>query len=314
MAEGHRMTAADLVDKLLASEHADGLGDRVAWLVAELMEAEVGGLTGAGLGERARSPPGPAQRLPGSPLGHPGWRARAGDPEAAPGQLLPVVPGAAPAPPSRPWSPSSSRRTSTAAPPARSTGWSSSWACKGCARTRGRGGAVAWMSRSRGSVSGRCRAPIPICGWTPRWSGSVSRAGAPQGASDRRRRAPDRPARGGRSGRRGGRDRGVLARLPAVAAGPRAGWMQLVISDAHTGLHTAIATVFGGRWQRGTVQFLRDMLGHVHRAQPPLVSGVIRQIFTAASAAEARQRLGQVADQLRPQGRQGRPLARGCPG
>jgi transposase-like protein len=53
MAEGHRMTAADLVDKLLASEHADVLRDSVAWLVAELMEAEVGGLTGAGLGERA---------------------------------------------------------------------------------------------------------------------------------------------------------------------------------------------------------------------------------------------------------------------
>ena len=53
MVEGHRMTAADLVDKLLASEHADVLRDSVAWLVAELMEAEVGGLTGGGLGERA---------------------------------------------------------------------------------------------------------------------------------------------------------------------------------------------------------------------------------------------------------------------
>ena len=53
MAEGHRMTAADLVDKLLASEHADVLRDSVAWLVAELMEAEVAALTGAGLGERA---------------------------------------------------------------------------------------------------------------------------------------------------------------------------------------------------------------------------------------------------------------------
>jgi putative transposase len=53
MAEGHRMTAADLVDKLLASEHADVLRDSVAWLVAELMEAEVGELIGAGLGERA---------------------------------------------------------------------------------------------------------------------------------------------------------------------------------------------------------------------------------------------------------------------
>jgi transposase-like protein len=76
--------------------------------------------------------------------------------------------------------------------------------------------------------------------------------------------------------------------------------VQLVISDAHTGLKTAIAKVFGCPWQRCTVHFLRDMLGHVTRAQQPLVSGAIRQIFTAASAAEARDRLGQVADQLRP--------------
>ena len=62
----------------------------------------------------------------------------------------------------------------------------------------------------------------------------------------------------------------------------------------------AIAKVLGCRWQRCTVHFLRDMLGHVARAQQPLVSGAIRGIFTAASAAEARERLGQVADQLRP--------------
>jgi putative transposase len=76
--------------------------------------------------------------------------------------------------------------------------------------------------------------------------------------------------------------------------------VQLVISDAHTGLHTAISKVFGCPWQRCTVQFLSDMLGHVPRAQQPLVSGAIRQIFTAASATKARQRLGQIADQLRP--------------
>ena len=53
MAEGHRMTAAELVDKLMASEHADVLGDSVAWLVEELMNVEVTALTGAELGERA---------------------------------------------------------------------------------------------------------------------------------------------------------------------------------------------------------------------------------------------------------------------
>jgi hypothetical protein len=52
MAEGHRMTAAELVDKLMGDEHADVLRDSVAWLVAQLMEAEVGALTGAELGER----------------------------------------------------------------------------------------------------------------------------------------------------------------------------------------------------------------------------------------------------------------------
>jgi putative transposase len=76
--------------------------------------------------------------------------------------------------------------------------------------------------------------------------------------------------------------------------------VQLVISDAHTGLETAIGKVFGCPWQRCTVPFLRDMLGHVSRSQQPLVSGAIRQIFTAASTAEAQQRLAQVADQLRP--------------
>jgi putative transposase len=64
--------------------------------------------------------------------------------------------------------------------------------------------------------------------------------------------------------------------------------VQLVISDAHTGLKTAIGKVFGCRWQRCTVHFLRDMLGHVARIQQPLVSGAIRGIFTAGSAVEAR--------------------------
>ena len=44
MAEGPRMTAAQLTDKLLASQHADVLRESVAWMVAELMEAEVAAL------------------------------------------------------------------------------------------------------------------------------------------------------------------------------------------------------------------------------------------------------------------------------
>jgi transposase-like protein len=62
--------------------------------------------------------------------------------------------------------------------------------------------------------------------------------------------------------------------------------------DAHAGLKAAIAQVLGC-----PVHFLRDLLGHVSRTQQPLVSGGIGGIFTATSAAQARQRLDQVVDQ-----------------
>src|SRR4051812_31864148 len=53
MAEDRRMTAAQVVDKLMSSEHADVVRESVAWVVAELMEAEVAGQIGAELGEIA---------------------------------------------------------------------------------------------------------------------------------------------------------------------------------------------------------------------------------------------------------------------
>jgi putative transposase len=53
MAEGHRMTAAQLADKLLGDEHADVLRESVAWMARELMEADVSARIGAELGERS---------------------------------------------------------------------------------------------------------------------------------------------------------------------------------------------------------------------------------------------------------------------
>ena len=47
MAEERRMTAAQVVDKLMSSEHADVVRESVAWVVTELMEAEVAGQIGA---------------------------------------------------------------------------------------------------------------------------------------------------------------------------------------------------------------------------------------------------------------------------
>jgi putative transposase len=53
MAEDGRMTAAEVVDKLMSNEHADVIRESVRFMVAELMDAEVAALVGAEYGERA---------------------------------------------------------------------------------------------------------------------------------------------------------------------------------------------------------------------------------------------------------------------
>jgi putative transposase len=74
--------------------------------------------------------------------------------------------------------------------------------------------------------------------------------------------------------------------------------VQLCVSDAHEGLKGAIAKVLGCPWQRCTVHFLRDMLGHCGKAQQPMIAAAIRQIFAAESGEEARERLAGVATAL----------------
>src|SRR5215212_83431 len=74
--------------------------------------------------------------------------------------------------------------------------------------------------------------------------------------------------------------------------------VQLAISDAHPGLKAALAQVLGTPWQRCTVHFLRDLRGHVRRDQHDALGAIIRQIFTAADADEARQRLRDAVGQL----------------
>jgi putative transposase len=74
--------------------------------------------------------------------------------------------------------------------------------------------------------------------------------------------------------------------------------IRLCVSDAHQGLRNAIARVLGCRWQRCTVHFLRDMLGHVGRAQQPMIATAIRQIFNPDTGEEARERLAEVVERL----------------
>lgn len=72
----------------------------------------------------------------------------------------------------------------------------------------------------------------------------------------------------------------------------------LCVSDDHIGLRNAIARVFGCRWQRCSVHFLRNMLGHCKKDHRPLVAAALRQIFAVESGEVARQRLGEVTAKL----------------
>jgi putative transposase len=74
--------------------------------------------------------------------------------------------------------------------------------------------------------------------------------------------------------------------------------VQLAISDAHPGLKAAIAKVLGAPWQRCTVHFLRDCLGHARKDQHGLLAALIRPIFNAGSGEDARDRLSAAVARL----------------
>jgi putative transposase len=74
--------------------------------------------------------------------------------------------------------------------------------------------------------------------------------------------------------------------------------VQLVVSDAHEGLKQAIARLLRCPWQRCTVHFLRDCLGHARRDQHGLLGALIRPIFQAESGDQARDRLSEAVAHL----------------
>jgi len=300
MADRPRMNAAQLVDKLLASDHADVLRDSIAWLVAELMDAEVARLTGAELGERA-----PDRRTTQRNGYRPRtWDTRVGQLELAipklrqgsyfPGFLEPR------------------RRAEQALVAVVQEAYVNGISTRKVDRLVAQ---LGLQGMSKDQVSRLCRGldaqvrsfrERPLEGTYPYlWlDAKVERVREPGGV---RHKALVIAYGVHHSGRR------EVIGLDVGEAETESFWreflrglrargldgVRLCVSDAHAGLKQAIAQVLGCGWQRCTVHFLRDMLGHVARAQQPLVSGAIRGIFTAASAAEAQQRLAQVADQLR---------------
>ena len=74
--------------------------------------------------------------------------------------------------------------------------------------------------------------------------------------------------------------------------------VRLCVSDEHLGLKAAIARVLACPWQRCTVHFVRDMLRHCRPAQRGMVSAALREIFNADSHEHAKARCGEVLERL----------------
>jgi putative transposase len=75
--------------------------------------------------------------------------------------------------------------------------------------------------------------------------------------------------------------------------------VQLVISDAHTGLTQAIGAVMAGAgWQRCRVHFLRNVLARVPKASAEMVAAAVRTIFAQPTGAEVIEQLDKVSAML----------------
>ena len=150
------------------------------------------------------------------------------------------------------------------------------------------------MSRWMRFGSGRSRAATPTCGWTRRWrrSGTAAELSA-YGVHE--------------SGYREviGLDVGECETeafwrsfLRSLVERGLSG-VQLVVSDAHAGLKKAIGQVLGCPWQRCSVHFLREALGHSRREQQPMLAALLRAIVNADSAEQARELTGEALERLR---------------
>jgi putative transposase len=75
--------------------------------------------------------------------------------------------------------------------------------------------------------------------------------------------------------------------------------VKLVISDAHEGLKAAAAKVLNSTWQRCRVHFTRNALAHVGVKQRPMVAAAIRTAFEQETPEDAHAEWRLVADRLR---------------
>jgi putative transposase len=78
--------------------------------------------------------------------------------------------------------------------------------------------------------------------------------------------------------------------------------VQLVISDSHQGLKSAVAAVLNGAsWQRCRVHFLRNLQALVAKHAQAMVSATVRTVFAQPDAASAQEQWRRVSTSLRVQ-------------
>jgi transposase-like protein len=77
--------------------------------------------------------------------------------------------------------------------------------------------------------------------------------------------------------------------------------VQLVISDAHEGLKTAVSRIFAGAsWQRCRVHFVRNALAHIPKGDKAMVAAAVRTIFAQPGREAAGLQLRYVAETIEP--------------
>lgn len=290
MADPHNLSTDELVRKVLTDDHADLVREAVSFLCHQIMEAEVSAQIGAGLGERA-----PGERA----TQRNGYRERRWDTRA--GSLELFIPKIR----SGSYLPSflePRTRAEQALVSVVMESYVNGVSTRKVERVVEQLG-IANLSKS--AVSRMCAAldeqvlafrERPLEGRYPYlWlDAKVEKVRDPDGRV--RRKALVVAYAVHEQGYRevialdvGATESGAFWRefLRSLVARGLTG-VELVVSDQHEGLKAAIGQILGCPWQRCTVHFLREMLGHVHRGQQGMIAAALRQIFQATSGEKAR--------------------------